>query len=333
MPQNSDLLSLLNAAADARVAFFDDKHVEAFRLFNGFVEGYSSLVIDLYGKTALVHDYGEGSVSAEIRSTVQSWLLNRFPWLNTVVVKQRKGTTDEAKRGIITYGTRPDRKIREHGVWYAVDLLMNRDASFYLDTRNLRHWILDNLAGKDVLNTFAYTGSLGVAATAAGASRVLQSDLNKQFLNVAKTSHSINGFPIVKREFQALDFFPHMTRLKRAGELFDCVLIDPPFFSQTQAGQVDLAQNVTRLINKVRPVVKHGGQIVVINNALFFSGQAFWEALELLCVGGYVEIGGKVDISADFTGYPTTRQTEPITDPAPFNHSTKIAILNISHKS
>ena len=208
---------------------------------------------------------------------------------------------------------------------------MNRDASFYLDTRHLRRWILDHLAGKTVLNTFAYTGSLGVAAVAAGATRVVQSDLNRQFLNVAKTSHTLNGFPINKKLFHSADFFPHINRLKRAGERFDCVLIDPPFFSQTQHGKVDLANNVTRLINKVRPIVNSGGQIVVINNALFFSGGDFWAALESLC-GPYVEIAGTVDISADFTGYPHTCLTPPITDPAPFYHLTKIVILNIYHK-
>jgi 23S rRNA (cytosine1962-C5)-methyltransferase len=58
---------------------------------------------------------------------------------------------------------------------------MHGDASFYLDTRNLRGWALEHLAGKSVLNTFAYTGSLGVAAKAAGASRVVHLDLNKTF--------------------------------------------------------------------------------------------------------------------------------------------------------
>jgi 23S rRNA (cytosine1962-C5)-methyltransferase len=71
----------------------------------------------------------------------------------------------EARHGVVVYGEKPDERIRvrirEHGVWYAVDLLLSQDAGLYLDTRGLRLWAMQNLAGKTVLNTFAYTGSLG----------------------------------------------------------------------------------------------------------------------------------------------------------------------------
>lgn len=119
---------------------------------------------------------------------------------------------------------------------------MNQDASFYLDTRNVRRWALDNLAGKTVLNTFAYTGSLGVAAQAAGAqaaqaSRVVQTDLNKRFLNVAKTSYTLNGFPVDKKLFQAGDFWRQMSQFKRAGEQFDCVFWTRPFSRKRLRGR------------------------------------------------------------------------------------------------
>jgi 23S rRNA (cytosine1962-C5)-methyltransferase len=73
-----------------------------------------------------------------------------------------------------------DRKIKEYGVWYAVNLTMNRDVSLYLDTRNLRKWIIENVKDETVLNTFAYTGSFGVAAMKGGANRVVQIDLNRE---------------------------------------------------------------------------------------------------------------------------------------------------------
>lgn len=37
-----------------------------------------------------------------------------------------------------------------------------------------------------MLNTFAYTGSLGVAACAGGTRRVVQVDLNRRFLDLAR---------------------------------------------------------------------------------------------------------------------------------------------------
>ena len=296
----------------------------AFRLFNGFLEGDASLAIDVYGRTALLHDYAQEP--RELGEVVR-WLTARLDWLDCVIVKRRSGQTDEERRGRIVFGNRPTRKIREHGVWYAVDLLMNRDASFYLDTRLLRRWLLDNMAGKSVLNTFAYTGSLGVAATAAGASRVVQTDLNKRFLNVAKTSYSLNGFPIYKRNFIAGDFWSVIKRMNRANEQFDCVILDPPFFAETTGGRVDLAQNMTRLINKVRPIVHSGGHIVAVNNALFVSGAEYMAELKALGAGGYVAVSELIDVGEDFV----PDSAEFITNPAPFKHTTKIAVLEVRH--
>jgi 23S rRNA (cytosine1962-C5)-methyltransferase len=83
---------------------------------------------------------------------------------------------------------------------------LNADSSLYLDTRLLRAWASEHLGGKRVLNTFAYTGSLGVAAQAGGAARVVQLDLNRRFLNLAKDSYTLNGFPIHKSDFMQVIF-------------------------------------------------------------------------------------------------------------------------------
>lgn len=312
----------------ARESLFDERHQAGLRLFNGFLEGEPQIVIDLYATTAVVHNYADPPKAGEaLVEQVLAWLPTRLPWLEAILVKTRHSDDETAQNGVLRYGTNLATRIREHGVWYALDLTMNRDASLYLDTRNLRQWILANLADKTVLNTFAYTGSLGVAAVAAGAKRVVQTDRNRRFLNVAKTSHTLNGFPIHKPDFQTDDFWLHMNKFKRKGELFDCVIVDPPMFAATDHGVVDLAQNYTKVLNRVRPLMEHNGTIIAINNALFLSGEEYLALLEKICADGYVEVAQYIDIAEDFTGYPTTRLSKPITNPAPFNHSTKIAVL------
>jgi 23S rRNA (cytosine1962-C5)-methyltransferase len=183
-----------------------------------------------------------------------------------------------------------------------------------------------------VLNTFAYTGSLGVAAMAGGASRVVHIDLDRAFLNLAKTSYTLNGFPIDKKDFQTGDFWPQVSRIKRLGESFGCALLDPPFFSTTGKGKVDLAQNSARLINKVRPLVDDGGWLVAVNNALFVSGAEYMQTLEALCADGHLQLERQIPVPQDFTGFPQTQAGGPPVDPAPFNHATKIAVLKVRHK-
>src|SRR5262249_41229070 len=157
------------------------------------------------------------------------------------------------------------------GVRYAIDLLSYGDAGFYLDTRELRAWAKANLGGKRVLNTFAHTGSLGVAARSADAEGT-HVDRNKPALEVARRSYPLNGWPIRRRHLVCEDFFRMTARLRKEDALFDCVLLDPPFFSATGAGRIDLEQSSANLINKVRPLVAHGGSLAIVNNALFVSG-------------------------------------------------------------
>ncbi|HXF41341.1 MAG TPA: class I SAM-dependent methyltransferase [Blastocatellia bacterium] len=323
----------IEMAFACRAAFFDERHETAFRLFNGFTEGNSNLAIDLYARTLVIHNYAENSEQglASVQAA-QQFLLERLPWIQAVVVKTRNSQDAQEKRGRLVYGETADRKILENGVWYAIDPMLNRDASLYLDTRNVRLWASNRLKAKSVLNTFAYTGSLGVAALAGGATRVVHLELNRRFLNVAKTSYTLNGFPINKSDFQTGDFWPRVNRFKADGERFDCVFLDPPIYSATTRGVVDLAQNYTRLVNKVRPLIIHDGYLVAINNALFVSGAAYLKEIESLCADGYLAIEELIPVPVDFIGEPTAARAGSVTDPAPFNHSTKIVVLKVRRK-
>lgn len=330
----TSLSELLEKAIAFREPLFDAKHESAFRLFNGFTEGNPHLSIDLYAATVIFNNYhadiDAGMALVNEAKTFLQAHTQTSNWLRAGIVKSRNSKNPEERNGKIIFGERADRKIKEHDVWYAVDLTMNRDASLYLDTRNLRKWLIENCREKSVLNAFAYTGSFGVAATAGGARRIIQLDRNKQFLNLAKDSYSLNNFAIRKSDFLASDFFPAIARFKSTKEFFDCVIIDPPFFSTTDKGRVDQENDSARLINKVRPLINDGGTLIAINNAVYVSGKEYLQTLENLCKDGYLKIEELISAPEDFTGHGNGGQ---ITDPKPFNHSTKIAVLKVKRKS
>lgn len=329
----NQLISLLSNAITARNELFDSNHQRAFRLFNGFFEGSPDLVVDLYARTLVIHNYADSPDLIEpFLKDIEEYLTNQLPWVNTIVLKTRNTDKVEARKGIVIRGQKPDSRIYEHGVWYAIDLLLNRDTSFYLDTYNLRSWIIENLAGKTVLNTFAYTSSLGVAAQAAKAERVVNIDLNRNFLSIGKASYTLNGFPINKANFQSGDFWTQISRFKKTSETFDVVIVDPPFFATSNKGKIDLVLESHRIINKVRPLINNNGYLVAINNALFLSGADYYKSLETLCVDGYLAIEELIPVPDDFIGYKQTQVKSPIIDPTPFNHSTKIAVLKVRRK-
>jgi 23S rRNA (cytosine1962-C5)-methyltransferase len=330
------LPELLAAALAPRIPLLVAPHTGVLRLFNGFLEGCPLLVAEIYADTLVLLNHARPAADgAEVLETAQRFYLEQLPWLRCVLVKSRYAAPGEpgySRNGRVVAGAAPVMEIAEHGLRYSVDLLLNQDTSFYPDTRLLRRWALERLEGARVLNTFAYTGSLGVAALGGGASSLIQLDRTRSFLDVAQASHGLNGQPTSLETFWAGDFFAAVARLKRDRAMFDCIFLDPPFFSTSGRGTVNLVTESLRLINKVRPLVADGGRLVAVNNALFLSGADYWRSLEEIAADGYVEIEETVPVPEDCCGFPETRLRSLPVDPAPFNHATKIAVLRIRRR-
>ncbi len=324
----------LDAAIDARASLFDAAHVGALRIFNGFTEGDASLALDVFGRTLVVLDHGDetGERRPRVDAVVEA-VRAKLPWLRAAIWKARRAESAEARNGALVFGAESDvdRKVREHGVWYALSLTMNRDEGLYLDTRNLRAWARENLVGRRVLNTFAYTGSLGVAARSAPAKHVVQLDRSATFLDVARRSSELNGFAVARRHLVAGDYFTETSRMRREGTLFDCVFVDPPFFSTTQKGRVDLEEAAAKVIDKARPLVADGGWLVAVNNALWVSG-ADWLRTLTEGSGGYAELEATVPVPDDVRGMLPSMASSWPADPSPFGHPTKIAVMRVRRK-
>ena len=331
---NPSLIDLLRNALDQRSdRLASGDNASALRLFNGFSEGLPGLVVDLYAATLLIHDLSKPAGGWEdlIPQSIELYR-SRIPWLDAVVLKTRHAPSTQDRCGRLLLGEGTSDRVMEHGVWYALDLLIQQAAGFYLDTANLRRWLIDNLQGKTVLNTFAYTGSLGVAALAGGSSLVTHLDRNREYLSFARRSCELNGFPPERSEYLVGDFFRRVSQLKRKGKLFDCVILDPPFFSSGGRSRLDLAQEPHRLVNKLRPLVADGGWLVAINNALFLSGKDYLASLEALCIDGYLKIEQIIPVPQDFCGLVNLSLQPYPADPAPFNHPTKIVLLKVRRK-
>lgn len=328
-----DLPALLDAALQKRQPLFDENHTRAIRLFNGYTEGVPDLVVEVFGHTLVLSSHSSNlSAAGVVLSEAGAFYREKLPWLTCVIEKYRSSPEESLRKGKVTFGKTPDTQIDENGIRYALDLTLNQDASFYLDTRALRQWITEHATGKTVLNTFAYTGSLGIAALGGGAAHVSQVDINRNYLGLAHDSRALNGFDAARMKLMPVDFFVAVGSLKREGRLFDMVIIDPPFFSTTERGRVNQAGESTRLINKVRPLIADGGYLVIVNNALFYSGREFMQELNALCAGGYLSIEEIIPVPEDVTGFSSAATANFPADPEPFNHPTKIIVLKVKRK-
>ena len=279
------------------------------------------LVIELYGQTVVFADHTPDGAYREVIAA----LSGKIP--QALLYKWRNSKNFRERNGIVVSGA-PDTVVVENKVKYAVELTLNQDTSFYGDTRILRKYLVENSAGKRVLNTFAYTGSLGVAALAGNAESVTQTDLSGKFLSLAAKSLELNAIDRNKMEIVAGNFFPVISGFKKSGRLFDTVILDPPFFSRSSKGTVDLLKQPVALVNKVRPVVADGGEIIMVNNALYLSGIDFLAAADELCDGKYLTRKEIIPVPHEFCGYAPA-----VADPAPFNHPTKIIVFKVRRKN
>jgi 23S rRNA (cytosine1962-C5)-methyltransferase len=346
---------LLRRAAEWRaeeLAAWRAHPVTALRLFDGPREGDPEApTIELFGRTAVIFDRRREEDSSEPVVAAAESLRTLLPTLSTVVWK-KKASFD---RGTVVLGDEKDltRRIEEDGVRYAVRLLAHHDATFFLDTALLRRRLsrgrgpvsgaegslvedaspparsLQEAGARRVLNLFAYTGSLGVAARAGGAT-VVHVDKSSEHLEQAKTSYAMNGFPVSRGDFRALDFFRAAAALRKSGDTFDTVILDPPPLSVGPTGTIDLQRGLLPLVNKVRPLVRNGGELVVVVNSLFCSGVDLLAQLEGATSDGYATIGSRIDVPRSCKA-PLVRALP--SDPAPFEHPTKIVVLDVRKKA
>ncbi|EKD89382.1 MAG: hypothetical protein ACD_34C00083G0001, partial [uncultured bacterium] len=122
-------------ALSKRLPLIAPGHDCAIRLFNGFYEGERDLVADLYGSTLVLFSHAENEEDSIVLSQLaRDIFLETLPLIKCVLVKHHNARDKDLRNGVVTFGSHLDDSILEHGIKYALDLKLNQDASFYLDT-------------------------------------------------------------------------------------------------------------------------------------------------------------------------------------------------------
>ncbi len=325
--------SRLKTALARRADLLGEPHRAAVRLFDGYREGLPGVVVELYERTlvGLDHRREPEGFAAELERWLHE-LSAELGFVRSAVIKARRALDRQHRLGRVVLGDEATvaKRVEEDGVRFRVDLTAYQDTTLFLDTRVLRRYLAKEMAGKRVLNTFAYSGSLGVAALKAGAKQVVNTDKSKPLLNLAKESYSLNGLAISKADFIADDFFTVAARLRKSERLFDTVIVDPPYLAEGDRARVDVATDLEALVDKVRPLVGHGGSLVLVVNALFMSGDALMQCFARLAKDGYIAFEQRLDVLGDCA--PPLASELACADPTPFNHPTKIAVLRLTRR-
>jgi 23S rRNA (cytosine1962-C5)-methyltransferase len=233
-------------------------YTDAFRLLHGENDGVPGVVIDVYGTTAVLQTYA-ASVDAVGRylASLAAKELN----LATVIWKppsKRKST--EVRKSRILRGVPPGIvDIREGKLQLHVDPWEGQKSGAFLDLRGLRKFIATQpLKNKRVLNTFAYTGTLGLAAETAGAKEIWNVDISDGALAAAKKYHALDK---TKHRWITADVFDWLEKLGPK-EMFDLIILDPPQMAATSQQVPGALRSYRKLFQLALPHLIPGGTLI-----------------------------------------------------------------------
>jgi 23S rRNA G2069 N7-methylase RlmK/C1962 C5-methylase RlmI len=153
------------------------------------------------------------------------------------------------------------------------------DTGIFPDRRLLRAKIREEAAGKRLLNLFAYTCSLSVYAAAGNAAGVDSVDLSNTYLDWGRRNFVLNGFELGNEKgppafrFIRADVFRFLEEKRKQGASWDCIVLDPPAFSNSKKmrGTLDIRRDHRELIGQCLALLAPGGKLWVSVNARGFK--------------------------------------------------------------
>jgi 23S rRNA (cytosine1962-C5)-methyltransferase len=247
--------------------------VSAYRLFNGEGDGLSGLSVDVYGEYAVVAALSRGLVGhARLLAQAAMELLPAagLPLRGAVLKTRLKGsgnTPERAKDDVV--GEAPPEKlvVRERGVPFEVHLRGGINVGLFTDMREHRAGLGRFVRGKRVLNTFAYTGALSVAAARAGAAAVTSVDLAAGPLAWARANFELSGLDPAAHRWEVSDVFRFLEAEAARRAAYDVVILDPPTVSGARASLWAQKRDYPALIASACAVLPEaGGHLWISSN-------------------------------------------------------------------
>jgi len=280
----------------------------AYRLVNAEGDGLSGLSLDVYGAFGVVSALSRGlsGHARLLAEAAREELTSVGLSLRGLVLKTRTKAAaaeptpdDEPTSGDIDGGSRdgrapgggghghgrgqPGRDARdvvvgetpppkwtvlESGVPYEVHLRGGYNVGLFTDMREHRAGLARFVRGARVLNTFAYTGSLSLAAARGGASSVTSVDLAAGPLAWARQNFRLSGIDPEAAPFrwEVSDVFRFLEREQARRAEYDVVILDPPTVSGARATSWAQKRDYPELVAAAVRLMPAGGHLWVSSN-------------------------------------------------------------------
>lgn len=272
--------SRLKAALNMRIAIdiADNPTNNTYRLVHGEGDLLPGLIIDCYGKTAVMqaHSVGMHVERQAICEALRSVMGNRIEHVfykseTTLPFKAELGQQD----GFL-YGGSDDNVAIENGLKFHVDWLKGQKTGFFVDQRENRTLLEKYAKNRSVLNMFCYTGGFSVYAMRGGAKLVHSVDSSAKAVELTNANIELN-FPSDARHAAFCD--DAFKYLDAHDAQYDLVVLDPPAFAKHRAALRNALKGYTRLNVKGFERIKPGGILFTFSCSQVVTKENFRNAV------------------------------------------------------
>ena len=244
------------------IGIADNPNNNTYRLVHGEGDNLPGLIIDVYGKTAVMQAHSIGihlcrkAVARALKDVMESRISHIYYKSETTLPFM---TANDMNCFLV--GGSDDNIALENGLKFRVDWLKGQKTGFFVDQRENRSLLEKFSKGKRVLNMFCYTGGFSFYAMRGGAELVHSVDSSAKAIELTKQNVELNFPNDPRHEAFCEDAFKFLEGSMANGSAigYNLIILDPPAFAKHRGALHNALKGYTRLNQKAFEKIEKGG--------------------------------------------------------------------------
>lgn len=260
-----------------RIGVAGNPRNNTYRLVHGEGDNLPGLIIDIYGKTAVMQAHSPGMHFA--KDDIAAALMQVTDAVENIFYKSETTLPYKAELGQengFIIGGSTDNIAMENGLKFHVDWLKGQKTGFFVDQRENRALLETYSKGRKVLNMFCYTGGFSFYAMRGGAELVHSVDSSAKAVELTEANIELNFPGDTRHKSFAEDAFKFLDNM---GSDYDLIILDPPAFAKHREALRNALQGYKRLNAKALAKIKPGGIIFTFSCSQVVTKENFRNAV------------------------------------------------------
>jgi 23S rRNA (cytosine1962-C5)-methyltransferase len=239
-----------------QLGFIDNPETNLYRLIHAEGDGLPGLIIDIYGKTAVIQCHTVGMY--QHLALLADILVDIYGEIN--IYNKSAELIEEAEANHYIRGENTVEKWVENGFQFHIDWEKGQKTGFFIDQRNNRKILQQYCQGKKVANLFSYSGGFSIYAQGAGAEKVVSVDASASANAICLQNFQLN----FQTDHEAITI-DAMDYLRDMSKEFDVIILDPPAFAKHLSAKHKAIQGYKRINAQAIKHIQKGGILLTFS--------------------------------------------------------------------